>query len=137
MHKYVAEECDRCEQRVFFVAQFLCDVWQHKPDALPGALFVAAVEAALRRAARANIIFATEALKAIFAQLLHDSLEHEEQHSPVQLASLGLRYEARWFGRGAAEAFAILRWAKGEMTPAALGRLRHDVRQAFAAPLAG
>jgi hypothetical protein len=136
MKRYAAEERDRCEQRVFLIASFLCGVWQNNIPfkeglGFPCNIFISAIEESLRREARANIIFSTEALKAIFYQLLNDSLEHEEQHSPAQLSALALPYAARWLGRGAAESFYILRWGKGEMTPAMLGQLRLCVRHAF------
>ena len=138
MKKYAAEERERCEQRVFIIASFLCGVWQNNLSSARGfhsSVFITTIEHALHREARANIIFATEALKAIFFQLLNDSLEHEEQHSATQLSTLGLPYAARWFGRGTAESFYILRWGKGDMTPALLGQLRQCVRDALASRL--
>ncbi|KEG09284.1 putative helicase [Trypanosoma grayi] len=105
--------------RVGLIATFLAVLWRDNPRSFDGGLLLRAAEYALRREARASIVFGLELLRSILHELLDYTLEHEEQYSVAQVQALISPAATQWFVKGAAESFRRGRW-DACLTPAVL-----------------
>ncbi|PBJ80408.1 transmembrane protein [Trypanosoma cruzi cruzi] len=105
--------------RVGLIATFLSVLWRDNPHSFDGGMLLRAAEYALRREARASIVFGLELLRSILHEMLDLTLEHEEQYSVAQLKALLAPSSTQWFAKGAAESFRRGRW-NTSLTPAIL-----------------
>ncbi|RNF26691.1 putative helicase [Trypanosoma conorhini] len=116
--------------RVGLVATFLSVLWRDNPHSLDGGVLLRAAEYALRREARASIVFGLELLQSVLHEMLGRTLEHEEQYSVAQAKALLAPPTTQWFARGAAESFRRGRWDTF-LTPALLGDAAARLRRAL------
>ncbi|EKF30163.1 helicase, putative [Trypanosoma cruzi marinkellei] len=116
--------------RVGLIATFLSVLWRDNPHSFDGGVLLRAAEYALRREARASIVFGLELLRSILHEMLDLTLEHEEQYSVAQLKALLAPSSTQWFAKGAAESFRRGRW-NTSLTPAILAAATSMLRLAL------
>ncbi|RNF07393.1 putative helicase [Trypanosoma rangeli] len=116
--------------RVGLIATFLSVLWRDNSLTFDGGVLLRAAEYALRREARASIVFGLELLQSILHEMLGFTFEHEEQYSVAQAKAFLTPSTTQWFAKGAAESFRRGRWDTF-FTPALLGDAASRLRLAL------